>query len=171
MLTTKDCPGCVDCNPPGRAESFIEIDADEFEEARKDPRVKHLLEQAEAYGRSLGERDHSLPAAVPSEPNETLASEAEKELLAELHAAEDRADKAEAERDRWMARCDEAAADHQAAEKALERAETALEDLAAEFEERAGTRGMHQAAQASYAVAAREAREKAPALKGGEASV
>jgi protein-tyrosine-phosphatase len=51
---------------PAESYSYIEIDAAEFEEARKDPRVKRLLEQADAYGRSLGERDHSPPSATPA---------------------------------------------------------------------------------------------------------
>ncbi len=82
--------------------------------------------------------------------------------------AEDRASKAEAERDRWMARCDEAAVDHMQAGIKLGRAETALDGLAALLSRLAKAQDESSARKGAYANAAQLAREKAAELKEGE---
>jgi len=48
-------------SPEHQGASFIEIDAEEFEEARRDPRTKALLEAADRYAAELGARGSSSP--------------------------------------------------------------------------------------------------------------
>lgn len=88
----------------------------------------------------------------PGGEEEAIASEAEKALLAELHAAEDGANKAEAERDKYLGYYEVAEehatfwegvanlekADKRELQTQLDRAEKALQELAAELTEKAG---------------------------------
>jgi hypothetical protein len=106
----------------------------------------------------------ALPAAVPSKPS----------VLEE-------------ERDLWMARFDQAVADCKREEVECRAAGAALEELAAEFEKRAAEEdalseaaeehgepvnaGHREVEANTFREAARRCREKAAALKGGEAGV
>jgi hypothetical protein len=46
-MPMEDCPGRISARDP--ADSPIQIDLKEFEEARRDPKVKQLIKDAEYY--------------------------------------------------------------------------------------------------------------------------
>lgn len=136
------------------------------------------------FGRHNGEVRRYVPASSQDSSGleETTASDDEKALLAELHDAEDRASKAEAERDANRA---DALANLDALEKhrrRAERYENALEELAQELEKRTaqpeaelkgnvltevGEWGARAEVKANRE-AASLVREKAAKLKGGQ---
>lgn len=107
----------------------------------------------------------ALPAVVPSEPSEALKYAHAVERAA---AEAVRADKAEAERDEQdrMRAMNWETLEHWKAKCVAYRA--ALEELAAEFELRAGEKGLLPEIQGTWAHAAVRAREKAAKLKDGE---